>query len=144
MRPLSVFLLFLVITTNSYAIEEKFIDPFVNPIKAKEEKLKKLKDLKRELGKESGKNSVKLFKAVIPRPLNELSIQGVISSDDRYILVVLDPETGETYMLKEGDAVSPSEKIVRITPSQVVIARYYYKRGRLIKSYETLNVNLEG
>lgn len=144
MRPLILFLPLLLIVSNSYALEGKLVDPFVNPIKVKEEKLKKLKELKEKLNREAGKKVVKLFKSVLPKPLDELSIQGVISSGNRYVLVVLDPETGETYMLKEGDAVSPSEKIVRITPSQVVIARYYYKRGRLIKSYETLNVNLEG
>jgi len=144
MRLLILLLPLLLIVSNSYALEEKFVDPFVNPIKVKEEKLKKLKELKEKLNREAGKKVVKLFKSVLPKPLDELSIQGVISSGNRYVLVVLDPETGETYMLKEGDAVSPSEKIVRITPSQVVIARYYYKRGRLIKSYETLNVNLEG
>ncbi len=122
----------------------RMVDPFINPIKVEEEKLKKLKEQREKLSKEGKKHVVNLFKPAIPKPLDDLSIQGVISSAKGYLLIVLDPETGETYMLREGDAVSPSEKIVKITPKKVVIVRYFYKRGKLLKSYETLNVNSEG
>ncbi len=142
--------LLLVLLLDSSGVYSKQVekngmaDPFINPIKVKEEKLKKLKELKEKLTSKEEKRSVRLFKPAIPKPLMELSIQGVISSGKGYLLIVLDPETGETYMLKEGDAVSPSEKIVRITPSKVVVVRYSYRKGKLVKSYETLNVNLEG
>lgn len=122
----------------------RMVDPFINPIKVEEEKLKKLKEQREKLSKEGKKRVVNLFKPAIPKPLDDLSIQGVISSAKGYLLIVLDPETGETYMLREGDAVSPSEKIVKITPKKVVIVRYFYKRDKLLKSYETLNVNSEG
>jgi len=145
MRFLIFLLPILILSSNALSQEvgrTEFVDPFINPIKLKEEKLRKLKELKQKLNKQ--KQVVKLFKPVIPKPLTELSIQGVLNAGKGYLLIVLDPETGETYMLKEGDAVSPSEKIVKITPSKVIIARYLYKRGKLVKSYETLNVNLEG
>lgn len=147
MRLLIFLLLILMLSSSSYSQETgetKFVDPFINPIKLKEEKLKKLEELKGKLNKGNKNNLVRLFKPAISKPLTELSIQGVLSGGKGYLLVVLDPETGETYMLREGDAVSPSEKIVRITPSKVVIARYFYRKGKLVKSYETLNVNLEG
>lgn len=118
------------------------VDPFVNPIKLKEAKLKKLKELEEKLREE--KREVRLFKPVIPRPLEDLSIQGIISGGKGYKLVLLDPETGETYILKEGDAISPSEKLVKITPSKLIIVQYLYKNGRLRKIYRTVNVNLEG
>ena len=118
------------------------VDPFVNPIKLKEAKLKKLKELEEKLREE--KREVKLFRPAVPRPLEELSIQGVISSGKGYRLVVLDPETGETYILKEGDAISPSEKLVKITPSKLVVVQYFYRAGRLRKTYRTVKVNLEG
>lgn len=147
MRLLISISLILLLSSLAYSqkVESvKMVDPFINPIKVEEEKLKKLKEQKEKLNKEGKKRTVNLFKPAIPKPLDELSIQGVISSVKRYLLIVLDPETGETYMLKEGDAISPSEKIVKITPTRVVIVRYFYKKGKLFKSYETLNVNSEG
>jgi len=147
MRLLISISLILLLSSHAYSqkVESvKMVDPFINPIKVEEEKLKKLKEQKEKLNKEGKKRTVNLFKPAIPKPLDELSIQGVISSVKGYLLIVLDPETGETYMLKEGDAISPSEKIVKITPTRVVIVRYFYKKGKLFKSYETLNVNSEG
>ena len=147
MRLLISISLILLLSSLAYSqkVESvKMVDPFINPIKVEEEKLKKLKEQKEKLNKEGKKRTVNLFKPVIPKPLDELSIQGIISSVKGYLLIVLDPETGETYMLKEGDAISPSEKIVKITPTRVVIVRYFYKKGKLFKSYETLNVNSEG
>ena len=145
MERLFLLLLLLFINARSpvFATEKKFIDPFTNPIKVEEEKLMKLK-INKNSEEESKEKIAKIFKPILPKPFNKLIIQGVISIDNKYILVVLDPETGETYLLKEGNAISPFEKIVEITPSKIVIARYYYKRGKLFKSYETLNVNLEG
>lgn len=145
MERLLLFSLILLVNikASAFATERKFADPFINPIKVKEEKLKELK-IKKNSKEASREKVVRIFKPLLPKPFSELSIQGIISLNGKYILVVLDPETGETYLLKEGDAISPSEKIVKITPSQVVIARYYYKHGKLLKSYKTLNVDSEG
>ena len=140
MKLLVIFLtLFLL---SFFARGSTLVDPFVNPIKLKEAKLKKLKELEEKLQEE--KREVKLFRPAVPRPLEELSIQGVISSGKGYRLVVLDPETGETYILKEGDAISPFEKLVKITPSKLVVVQYFYRGGRLRKTYRTVKVNLEG
>ncbi len=140
MRLLTLFLFFWVLSVPARGAE--WVDPFVNPIKLQEKKLEKLKKLKEQLAKE--KKEVHLFRPAIPKPLDQLSIQGVISGKNGYILVVLDPETGETYMLKAGDAISPAEKIVKITPEKIVIVRFVYKNGKLRKVYRTVKVNLEG
>ncbi len=140
MRLLTLFLLFWFFSVSALGAE--WVDPFVNPIKLREKRLEKLRKLKEQLARE--KKEVRLFRPAIPKPLDQLSIQGVISGKNGYILVVLDPETGETYMLKAGDAVSLAEKIVKITPEKVVIVRFVYKNGKLRKVYRTVKVNLEG
>lgn len=137
-----VLLLTLLFSASSYA--KNWADPFVNPIKIKEERLLKLKEAKSKLNFGKKQKKFNLFKPTVPKPLDELSIQGVLGLKGKYLLVVSDPETGETFILKEGDAVSPSEKIVRIFPDKIVIVRFFYRKGKLNKSYKTLKVNSEG
>lgn len=140
MRSILACLTTILISNLAYAAT--WVDPFINPIKLKEETVLKLKEQKRKVVRKP--KIVNMFKSVIPKPLEDLSIQGVIVSGNTLLLVVYDPETGETYMLKEGDAVSPSEKIVKITPSKVTIVKYVYQNDRLRKIYKTVKVNLEG
>ena len=119
------------------------IDPFVNPLQVKEEKLLKIREQakKQDVGEKRKKN--KFFKPVIDKPFEKLSIQGIIGAKGKIFLVLYDPETGETFLLKEGDAISPSEKIYKLFPNKVVLVKYFYKDGKIEKIYKTLNVNVE-
>ena len=130
------------VLTSGFTYAATWVDPFINPIKLKEKSLLKLKEQESKIVKKQ--KVVNMFKPVIPKPFDDLSIQGVIASGNALLLVVYDPATGETYMLKEGDAISPSEKIVRITPSKIVVVKYVYQNNRLRKVYRTVKVNLEG
>ena len=130
------------VLTSGLTYAATWADPFINPIKLKEKSLLKLKEQRGKVIKKQ--KVVNMFKSVIPKPLGDLSIQGVIASGNAFFLVVYDPETGETYMLKEGDAISPSEKIVRITPSEIVVVKYVYQDNKLGKVYKTVKVNPEG
>ena len=135
-----VVLFFMFSAITSYA-QSSWIDPFVNPIKVQMEK--KISREKRKVSFPK-KKAVNLFKPVIPESLENLSIQGVIGVNGKYYLVVYDPETGETFVLKKGDAISASEKITDITPNRVTIVRYVYKAGKLTKKSKVLKVNSEG
>ncbi len=136
-----VVLFFTFSMTTSYAQPAGWVDPFVNPIKVQIER--KISGEKKKT-KFLDNRVVNLFKPAIPESLENLSIQGVIGVNGRYYLVVYDPETGETFVLKKGDAISASEKITDITPDRVTIVRYIYKAGKLIKKREVLKVNSEG
>jgi len=118
-----------------------YFDPFLNPIKLKEEQLKNSIEKSRKKIEVKG---LSLFTPVIPKPLEDLSIQGVVSSGNTRYLVLLDPSTGETFLLREGDAISKNEKIVKITPTEVVIAVFKQKNGKVVKSYRRLKLNREG
>jgi Tfp pilus assembly protein PilP len=133
MRLLYLFLLTGIFTNQVFAV-----DPFVNPIKLKEERLK---TLKKEVVQTE---EASIFSSVILKPLDELSIQGVISSGNSHKLVLEDPSTGEVFILKEGEPISKNEKIVKITPEKVIIAVYKRQGRHLVKSYRILKVNLGG
>ena len=120
-------------------------DPFLNPINliikrrlAEKEYLSKHK-LKLKPSK------VRLFKPVIPVPFNALAIEGVIGiGNDHYRLVLTDPNTGRTFIVKEGDPIAPDAKIIKITPDRVFIVKYSKLGRRLIKKTLVLKVNTEG
>ena len=102
----------LTLTANG----EEMIDPFLNPILVKEQALIKAKKNKRKVLKK-----VKLFKPRINVPFNKLNIQGIIGNNGKHYLVLLNPETRETFLLTEGEPITPDEKIEKITNDSVVI-----------------------
>jgi len=135
--------------TTAQATTQELVDPFVNPVKIKikraEEEMKlKEKLIKAKVALATLPEKVKLFKPKIPKPLNEMKIEGVIGTGNKLLLVVVDPGTGETYLLKEGDPVAPDEKIARITFNRVVVYRYKRIAGRIVKETVILNVDTEG
>ena len=122
-------------------------DPFVNLVRLKEAEIyrQKLREQNRlTLVKQREKQELRLFTPVIRKPLSELSIQGVISSSHGYRLVLLDPSTGETFLLKPGDPVGKSEKLLKVTPKEVVIVKFKRKGLKIAKSYERIKIDLGG
>jgi type II secretory pathway component PulC len=131
-----------VIALTNLSLAEGYVDPFVNPVYLKEKQLEKLQEIKKEQKKTP--TQVKLFEPKLPKPLRSLSIQGTIESKGKRVLVVIDPETGETFFLREGDPVSPDTKIVKITQNKVILVKFYRLKGKLKKKTLTLNVDTEG
>ena len=125
----------LTLTANG----EEMIDPFLNPILIKEQALIKVKKNKRKV-----LEKVKLFKPRINVPLNKLKIQGIIENNGKHYLVFLNPETEETFLLTEGEPITPNEKIEKITNDSVVIIKYRKLKGKLVKEKFILNVDKEG
>jgi len=140
MRKILVFVHLLMFKINALAF-----DPFVNPIRLKDitishqklRKQKKLPVIKQEKNKE-----LHLFIPVIHKPFSELSIQGVISSSNGYRLVLLDPSTGETFLLKPGDPISKNEKLIKVTPKEIIIAKFEQKGIKIIRTYERIKLDL--
>jgi len=122
------------------ATGKEMIDPFINPILTKEQILIENKD--KETLKEIPKE-INLFKPKIDVSFSKLNIQGVIKKDGKHYLVLLDPETGETFILTEGDPISPNEKIVKITNGSITVFKYRKYKGKLIKEKIKLNVDTE-
>ncbi len=122
-------------------VEAGTVDPFVFPFF-----LKEFPDKKKE--KKFEVKEVLLFKPVIPYPLSEMIIDGIVGRDQKngleYYLVVTEKETGRVFVLKEGDAVSPNEKIVKITPGFVRIEQYVKVNGKISKKTVVLKVDSEG
>ena len=121
------------------------IDPFVNQLEEKVKVLRKQaeKAKKNEMKKEVIKEA-KLFTPKIPKPLNQLKVQGIISQDGKYYLVLLDPETGETYLIAPGDPVAPDTKVAEISMDRVVLHKFFYKNNKLVREIITLKVDTEG
>jgi len=130
-----------VLGLTATATGKEMIDPFINPILTKEQILIENKD--KETLKEIPKE-INLFKPKIDVPFSKLSIQGVIKKDGKRYLVLLDPETGETFILTEGDPISPNEKIAKITNGSITVFKYRKFKGKLIKEEIKLNVDTEG
>ncbi len=124
------------------ASAQEMIDPFVNPIAIREKALKLKIEMARS--REETLQEVRLFKPKLKKPFDRLSIQGVIGSNGKLYLILLDPETGETYFLKEGDPIAPDAKIAKIMANGIVIYRYKRVKGRLVKEKVILNVDTEG
>ncbi|WP_457680920.1 hypothetical protein [Thermovibrio sp.] len=122
---------------------KELVDPFVNPIAIRIKEAEKEVKLKEKL-KSQESREVRLFIPKIKVPFDSLSIQGVIKGNGKYLLVLMDPKTGETFFLKEGDAVAPDEKILKITPDEVVLVKYERVKGRVIRKKIILNVDTEG
>ncbi len=137
MRGILIGLIFLSLGKEALGM----VDPFVNPIVIKE-KLLKLK-MEREAKVKRTPTKVRLFKPKLKKPFDQLSIQGIIGSNGKLYLVVLDPETGQTYFLKEGDPVAPDEKIAKITPSAIILWKYKRVKGKLVRKKIVLNVDTE-
>ena len=137
MKLIYIYILLLIFSSKSYS----YFDPFLNLIKVKEKHLRENFERNR---REIAVKGISLFTPIIFKPLEELSVQGVVSSGNYNYLVLLDPSTGETFLLKEGDAISKNEKIVKITPNEVVIAVFKQKDGKIIKSYKKIILNKEG
>lgn len=132
----------LIIETNAFAF-----DPFVNLVYLKEKEIHQRKtesERKLKIVKQLESQELRLFTPVIRKPFNELSIQGVISSSVGYRLVLVDPSTGETFLLKPGDAISENEKLVRITPKAIVIAQFKRKGFKVVKSYRRIRIDSGG
>jgi len=140
MRALLPLVISLLIASGAPA--QELVDPFVNPIELKEKLLEKALEAKKKAKPLPEK--VSLFRPKIPKPITEMKIEGLISAQGRLMLVVVDPQTGETYFLKEGDPVAPDAKIAKITPERVVIYRYKRAGGKLVKETVILNVDTEG
>jgi len=140
MRTLLPIAITLLITSG--ALAQELVDPFVNPVKIKEKLLERMLEAKKKVKPIPEK--VSLFRPKIPKPLTEMKIEGLISAQGRLILVVADPQTGETYFLKEGDPVAPDAKIAKIAPDRVIIYRYKRIKGKLVKETVILNVDTEG
>ncbi len=131
-----VFAITIVATSTAFCSD--YIDPFRNPIYEIEKKLESKREKKETITKP------KLFRPKIPVPLEKLSIQGVIKEGNNFTAVLLDPETGETYFLKEGDAVSENEKVAKITPSEITLIEYLKKGKRLIVRKIALEIEKGG
>ncbi len=147
MKKLFVSSCALLLTVTS-AGAENFIDPFVLPSFFKsEKKVVVVKEKKKKEPAEPVAKEVAIFKSAIPKNLTEMVIEGIIGEEKngsfRYSLVVSDRETGKVFILREGDAVSPNEKIVKILPNKVVLEKYYEVKGKLEKEEVTLEVNSE-
>jgi len=147
-RILPALLLTLVFGLGAQARGE-LADPFVNKLKVKEELWKKqLETLQALKAKKAATKRVEkphLFRPVIPKPLEALKIEGIAGSGGTLFLVVSDPETGETYLLKEGDPIAPNEKIALIDANRgiVLIDQYMLVDGNLIKKQRFIKVNKE-
>ncbi|WP_456418952.1 hypothetical protein [Thermovibrio sp.] len=124
------------------ASAQEMVDPFVNPIAIREKALKLKIEMARS--REEALQEVRLFKPKLKKTFDRLSIQGVIGSNGKLYLILLDPETGETYFLKEGDPIAPDAKIAKIMANGIVIYRYKRVKGRLVKEKVILNVDTEG
>jgi len=140
----------IIVALTASAGAQELADPFVNQLKLKEKasgvkKRPSFTGFSIPKSKSKRKNKkVKLFSSKLPQPLELLKIDGVIEAGGVRLLVVTDPETGQTFFLKEGDAVSESEKIGEILPDRVVIYRYKNLNGHLKKEVVTLKVDMEG
>jgi hypothetical protein len=88
--------------------------------------------------------NVNIFKPVIPDTLDKYTIEGVVGEESSYYLVVTDPDTGRTFVLKEGDAVAPDMVISKITLDSVIFLKYVMDGGKLKKETVVLKVNTEG
>jgi len=139
-RAIILLAVFLSVTP---AVAREIVDPFVNPILSRQKVLKAELERKRSLAGAPRSQEVNLFKPKINKPLSKLSIQGVIEENGKYILVLLDPETGQTFFLKEGDPIAPDEKIAKITLDRVVIYRFKKVKGKIVKEKITISVDTE-
>jgi len=140
MKALLTLAITLLLTAEATA--QELVDPFINPIEIKEKLLEKALEAKKKVKPLPEK--VNLFKPKIPKPLTEMKIEGLINANGRLLLVVVDPQTEETYLLKEGDPIAPDAKIAKITPDKVIIYRYKKIKGKLVKETVILNVDMEG
>ncbi len=116
-------------------------DPFINPIKKLEIERQKQKALE-VLKQEQLTSSIpRMFKPVIKKSFSEYKIEGTMAlPSGKTILVLSDPETGETILLKEGDAIAVNAKIVKISPTKVVVYEYEKKGRKIIKKIKTYNL----
>ena len=141
-----IFLFSLFSSLNVFNILDaraKIVDPFINPI----EKMKQSAFMKKKKGQ--GKkikkvSKVNLFKSKIPRPLSSMNIQGIIMINKVPYIVLMDPKTGQVFLLKEGDAVASDTKIVSISGNEIILEKYSRYKGVLRKKKFKMKVNLEG
>ena len=116
-------------------------DPFINPIKKLELEKKKQKALEVLEQKQLTSHIPKLFKPAIKKPFLEYTIEGTIMlPSGKTVLVLSDPSTGETILLKEGDAIAVNAKVAKILPTKIVVYEYEKKGRRLIKKVKTYNL----
>jgi len=73
-----------------------------------------------------------------------MSIQGIIVIDKVPYIVLMDPKTGQVFLLKEGDAVASDTKIVSISSNEIILEKYFRYKGVLRKKKFKMKVNLEG
>ncbi|SMP04603.1 hypothetical protein SAMN06265339_0239 [Desulfurobacterium pacificum] len=138
----TLIIVFILASQSSFAYKK---DPFLNPINLiiKKKLAEKAYLNKKKLNLKPSK--VKLFKPVIPVPLDSLVIEGVIGvGNDNYQLVTTDPNTGRTFIIKPGDPIAPDAKVVKITPNKVYIVKYSKVGKKLVKKTLVLKVNTEG
>jgi hypothetical protein len=151
MRAGLLLFFFLFLIGGSYA--QGVYDPFQNPIVSavrKRIELKKVESPEKQGqagAKEEGKvkpQPVNLFKPVIEGSLDKYAVEGIIGTSGRFYLVVTDPKSGRTFVLKEGDAVAPDTVIEKITLKVVTLVKYTSLGGKLSKETLTLKVDTEG
>ena len=140
MRRVVVLTAFLIVAGSSVAKAE-LVDPFVNPVKRMIQAAL-LKAKEESKAKSAKVKTVSLFKPAIPKPFQSMSLQGIIVKDGTPYLVLMDPETGQVFFLKEGDAVSADTKIVSITGNEIILEKYYKYRGALRKKRLKVKVDL--
>ena len=135
-----VSLLVVSLASTASLIASPYSDPFITPITLQEKKLLKVKQ---QLSTKESTKSLNLFKPKVPKPLESLKIQGILEADGSKLLVVSDPSTGESFILKEGDPVAPDTKLAKINWDSVELEKYYQKDGKVKRKILVLKVNGE-
>jgi len=148
MRIVKGVFLLLLLTAGAQAQHDPFYNPIKNTVRErlewlKLEEQKKLQEQKQKVVLNKPVN-VNIFKPVIPDTLDKYTIEGVVGEESSYYLVVTDPDTGRTFVLKEGDAVAPDMVISKITLDSVIFLKYVMDSGKLKKETVVLKVNTEG
>jgi hypothetical protein len=126
MRGSLVALFLFSLFAPSYGAEPEYTDPFINVLALLEKKYEKVSKDSGDagVGVEGEKILASLFSPKLKAPFDSLKIEGVLITKDGAFLVLSDSQ-GEIYLLREGDAISESEKIEKISQKEVVILSYY-------------------
>ncbi len=134
MKTLSICLLVLLLPLLSYSTE--ISDPFINP-------LEKIISKEENATAEKNGETANLFIPAIDKDFSRLKVEGIIGVRGEKLLVVKDPEEGEIYMLKEGEAVSPDTKIEKIFHDEVILIKYHKEDKEIKKQFIRLKVGEE-
>jgi hypothetical protein len=137
------FLLLLSAVAQAQLYHDPFQNPIISSVREKVEKKRLEEKRRKEEVKRLKPKPVNMFKPAIKGSFDTYTLEGIMNISGHYYLVVTNPKSGRTYILKEGDAVAPDTVIERITPKAVTLVRYAQVGSALRKESLVLKLNLE-